>query len=330
MKTPSEIDNEVVQGEQRVSALVGDRLCASCFYNLTGQPVLREPHYNMLIVRCPECGSVASVQEYPLLGRWSRRWAMLIAASWLLCLVILAAISAGIVAGLASEVSTASSYSMATFIADRNLEWQTQQATQQTGANPMAAFVQQFGGYPGGQSSPYSNIDETWWSQQDPKALLAAAGGWFHAADWAALYLWVWYVLPLLLMGAVWSVASVNRRGWRQYPIIVIIGAVAGVFLLIGHFSQSAWFPWRGWLTAIEIAEPLIGLPFLLATFAYSLMVLALGLLVGRKIARMIVRALLPLRLISSLSFLWIADDLAPPSISDRHHTRASHKAGQP
>ena len=63
-----------------VSILVGDRLCTKCGYNLTGQPVLREPHYEMLIVRCPECGAVAALQEYPVLGRWAGRWAALLAA----------------------------------------------------------------------------------------------------------------------------------------------------------------------------------------------------------------------------------------------------------
>ena len=70
--------------EQRISTLVGDRLCIKCGYNLTGQHVLREPHYEMLIVRCPECATVASMQEYPLLGRWAGRWAALAAGLWFL------------------------------------------------------------------------------------------------------------------------------------------------------------------------------------------------------------------------------------------------------
>ena len=61
--------------EERVSALDGDRLCTNCHYNLIGQPVLREPYYQMFIVRCPECATVAALQEFPPLGRWSHRWA---------------------------------------------------------------------------------------------------------------------------------------------------------------------------------------------------------------------------------------------------------------
>ena len=71
---------EITKGtrtEERVSVTYGDRLCTHCHYNLIGQPVLREPYYSMLIVRCPECGTVAAMQEYPQLGRWANRWSVI-------------------------------------------------------------------------------------------------------------------------------------------------------------------------------------------------------------------------------------------------------------
>ena len=58
-----------------VSVLTGDRACISCGFNLVGQQVTREPVYGMLLVRCPECNTAASLQEYPLLGKWASRWA---------------------------------------------------------------------------------------------------------------------------------------------------------------------------------------------------------------------------------------------------------------
>ena len=72
--------------EVRISVVTGDRLCARCAYNLTGQLVTREPHYGLLIVRCPECATVASIQEYPLLGRWANRWGAVLAV---VCLIFL-------------------------------------------------------------------------------------------------------------------------------------------------------------------------------------------------------------------------------------------------
>ena len=43
--------------------VTGDRFCTGCNYNLIGQRVVREEHYSLFIVRCPECATVASVQD---------------------------------------------------------------------------------------------------------------------------------------------------------------------------------------------------------------------------------------------------------------------------
>ena len=50
--------------ETRVDVLSGDRCCARCGFNLYGQTIIREPHYGLLMVRCPECGTAAAMQEY--------------------------------------------------------------------------------------------------------------------------------------------------------------------------------------------------------------------------------------------------------------------------
>ena len=95
-------DEQVQVKEQHVSVIVGDRLCVHCGYNLTGQNIYREPHYDLLIARCPECGSVASVLEYPVLGRWANRWAAVIAALWVVVLLAVWLGSAGVgIAGMA-------------------------------------------------------------------------------------------------------------------------------------------------------------------------------------------------------------------------------------
>ncbi|HED53526.1 MAG TPA: hypothetical protein ENJ00_04925, partial [Phycisphaerales bacterium] len=49
------------------SVVLGDRLCVACAYNLRGQPVYRESEYGLYLVRCPECGTPAAIQEYPML-----------------------------------------------------------------------------------------------------------------------------------------------------------------------------------------------------------------------------------------------------------------------
>lgn len=109
---------------QRVSVLIGDRFCATCGFNLVGQTVVREPHYHMLMVRCPECGTAAAMQEYPMLGRWANRWARVLAV---LLVLVLTAFTIG--ASFACwGVSMPPVYAMVQPLADRlgeeHVKWQ--------------------------------------------------------------------------------------------------------------------------------------------------------------------------------------------------------------
>ena len=52
--------------------MTGDRFCTKCGYNLVGQEIVREKHYELLIVRCPECATVTGLQDYPRLGTWPK------------------------------------------------------------------------------------------------------------------------------------------------------------------------------------------------------------------------------------------------------------------
>lgn len=102
---PDPPPSPALTADQRVSTLVGDRLCVTCGFNLTSQTVVREPHYRMLIVRCPECATIASLQEFPLLGRWAARWGALLAALWLLVMILFTLGTAGAIFGISLGVS---------------------------------------------------------------------------------------------------------------------------------------------------------------------------------------------------------------------------------
>jgi hypothetical protein len=93
--------------ERRVSVLTADRMCTTCGYNLVGQVVVRERHYGMLIVRCPECAAVASVQEYPLLGRWAGRWGAILATLWFILLLGMWPATSAIVLGWTAVAAVA-------------------------------------------------------------------------------------------------------------------------------------------------------------------------------------------------------------------------------
>lgn len=72
---------------ERLGMLQSDRACIKCAYNLIGQDIIREPHYRMAVIRCPECGTVTTMQEYPLLGQWANRWAIALGVLWAIMLL---------------------------------------------------------------------------------------------------------------------------------------------------------------------------------------------------------------------------------------------------
>lgn len=120
--------------DERVSTLVGDRLCIGCGFNFAGQPVVREPHYKMLIVRCPECGTVASLQEFPVLGKWASRFGSILAAAWLLAMLFLMLGTAGAIFGMSVGVSTAASSPLTEYLSKEHSRWSKSRREEQNGA----------------------------------------------------------------------------------------------------------------------------------------------------------------------------------------------------
>ncbi len=278
--------------DERVSELVGDRLCTGCGYNLTGQPVVREAHYQMLIVRCPECGTVASVQEYPLLGRWAGRWAMALAAAWLGCALVLFLGTAGVLAASAKSVGRSASMPLVTKV--NQLQTERYRVAQQSGAaNPYGA----------GSSVAAGEIE----------AMVADSGGWAKASDWGAMRGWAWLGPIVFCIGCLLATFFMHLRA--RWLIVLGFAAtlLAATFIAISDAnSRATYAAYGGW--PYQMALDRIGPPFTYGSLVFAFMCLAAGLRFGRPIARGMIRALLPPRLRSSLALLWLADGLAPPS----------------
>ncbi len=99
---------------ETLAYLENDRFCEKCAYNLRGQPVRREPATQLLLCRCPECGSYAPANHVsPALNAWVRRLAMLLWGVWLIvCLYLLVGVAGAMVAcmvGVSDELEHLSS-----------------------------------------------------------------------------------------------------------------------------------------------------------------------------------------------------------------------------
>ncbi len=288
------------QHEQRVSVLVGDRLCINCGYNLTGQAVLREPHYQMLIVRCPECATIASMQEYPLLGRWANRWAGVAAALWLGFLLIMWVGSGAAMFGVAMWAEQLAPLKYADQL---QLQWQQWAANQM----PSTAPVRRMG--ISGSTTDFSS----WWALQDPAAKLSAAGGPLAAMDWKLMLLGSPWLMVPLIFGVFWAVALMNRKrvGLLIWGLMVMLvaGAFAALAIAAIRDDGRSGYAWSGHF----IAEQQVGPTALLMGLILQMPAMALGLIIGRPFARTMVRILLPPRLRNSLAMLWLCDDKPLP-----------------
>lgn len=292
--------------EKRVSTLAGNRLCTKCGYNLIGQSVVREPHYDMLMVRCSECGSVASIQEYPLLGRWAVRWAMLIAALWFALSTLFLLATSGMLYGFGNSITTIAIYPYAKSIAELQVEWYEAQDTQ-TQQQQMFQYQISQGAY------PYINIDQTWWSTQDPQALLTSSGGWSKVGQWPSASIWIPLSLYVFLAGCFWAVLLTHlRRFWLILFCFLPIG-LSAVFGAMYYSSDNYLLANWGWFTAQDIANDQLGMIFFNIANALMLIPLLMGIIFGRSIVRLLIRMLLPHRLRNSLAILWISDGLEPP-----------------
>lgn len=294
-----------VRMEKRVSTIVGDRLCTNCGYNLTGQPIVRESHYDMLMVRCPECGTVASVQEYPLLGRWAGRMAMLVAAIWFAATSVFVLATSGLIFGSGIGFADQASRPFALIIAQLHQDWLEQQDPN--------SVAQQLQWQISQQVHIYATLDSTWLSNNDGAALLAQSGGWWSAATWPGIGTWGWMCACAFFDGCFWAVLLAHlRRPWLMLFGLLPVGIAvtfAALYYSTDGTSMSVW----GWTTAQEVASEQLGMIYYGLAIGVMLIPLYLGLMYGRAIIRLLIRLLLPPRLRNSLALLWIVDGLSPP-----------------
>lgn len=333
---------------ERVAIVSGDRVCGSCGFNLHGQHVVREEHYAMLMVRCPECGQVASLHEYPVLGPWAKRLGFLLAGVWLLVMLAALGATAGalmggtlisseaMLSGVTREISAAHAKHAEERLKEVDAEiakLQTQQedsvlALSRKGTAPetdQVAYAQrsanlatlstqrqtwQWMSQQG--SMPNSWIDDEWWKASTDKAQIVS--GLWRSIDWRTSS---WTLLGAGLMplvaGVFWAITSPRWRGRTMllaWVVLVLFGAGGLVYAMAMRLIINEMQMWVGikMTQASGLARELTGLTPTIMTFAVMGLLLLLAMRFGRALARLAVRALLPPRMRASLAYLWWCD----------------------
>lgn len=297
--------------EQRTGEVRGDRLCLKCGFNLHGQSILREPHYNLLIVRCPECATVAGLQEYPSLGRWARRWAFVLAGVYALIVFV-----AFVVAGLASggvTLATAEEFEreVASHVAAEHRAWfqSTDQATvlRNSYPNQQAAVTQTITSV--GNWGSWAAVNEQWWRTEGEQKVREVIGR--STAARASIVLAL-TLIPLggVVMGMVFASLLPGLRGMRLVLIPVLVGLVAGAMsstIRLASMGPPATFV-EGYVRAVTLAREIVPQTSWLVLLGLLLIGLTVGAFIGRGVVRLVIRLLLPPRVAASLSYLWEAD----------------------
>lgn len=341
---------------ERIAVVSGDRACGSCGFNLHGQNVVREEHYDMLMVRCPECGQVASLHEYPVLGPWAKRVGFVLAAVWLL--VMLAAVGATIgalmggsiiaseaaMSGVTRDISAAharhaeerlkeidSEIAKLQSLQDDSVlalsrkgaapeEDQTVYAQRSVNLATLSSQRQTWQWMSQQGSMPNSWVEEDWWKAHQDKSEFTQ--GFWRSIDWRISF---WTLVGTGLMpltaGVFWAVTAPRWRGRSRllaWFVFTLLGVAGMVYATIMRLTFNDMQVWSGMKVtqASSLARELLGLTPTILAFAAMSLLLLFSMRFGRAWARLAVRALLPPRLRASFSFLWLCDGKDMPRAS--------------
>lgn len=279
------------QEQPTTDQIRADRACVGCGFNLYGQTVTREAHYGLAIARCPECGTVAALQQYPAMTHWVNRFRMIIAAIYVLLLVAFFVGSTVGVSAFAFGASSVASENLRRHLSDSNQAWNEQQDTQQTTT---------------GLPFYTSNLSQEYIEEEFPNAIEDFGPLWGNMdPEWIIVL--VPAVMVCFTIGVFWSVALLGASRKRTLLVPLISCAIGCSFIIAANRPDynNAWI----WNLAHELYIPSMTPVVILIEFV----ALACGVWLGRKLARFTVRVALPPRSRVPLSILWSRDGLELP-----------------
>jgi hypothetical protein len=305
-------DTTTTKAEVRLGDVRGDRLCVRCGFNLHGQTILREPHYGLFIVRCPECSGVTSLQEYPVLGRWAKRWGFMLAAAYVLIVVGLLLASGVAAGGFAAAMAYQHRVEVCNRIGALHRAWfeRTGQVTIAINASPLNAnlasttqsYVQSWG--------PFAAVSTEWWNAEGRDAVNAQRDRGVSTLTGEVLGGCAAASAAAVTVGCVFASILPGLRRVRLLLVPLAVLFVGSVLILVipepGLFIPPPWLP--GYVTAGTLVDEVLIPHLRLMLLAGLVGFVALGVFVGRPLCRGLLRLFLPPKYAGAFSFLWECD----------------------
>ena len=279
-----------------------DRACAGCGFNLYGQSVTKEAHYGLAIARCPECGTVAALQQYPAMTHWVNRFRLILGAIYIFLLLSVFAGSTIGISAFAFAGSRLASENLASFLMDDLNTWIAAKEAAQAETQPLNGLP-----VPANTVRRYtSNLTPEYMAFGLHDAL-ERYGSYWGTMNREWIVLMVPACVACAALGMFWSVALLGATRRRALLIPLISCLIGGAFI-IGANSPDNTYPWvsdYAHQLYIPTMTPLI--------LAIEFIALAFGIFVGRMFSRFVVRLALPPRARVPLGILWARDGLEMP-----------------
>ncbi len=336
MTEPDDSSRPSASGASEFAEIRADRACIGCGFNLFGQSVSKEDHYGLAICRCPECGTVAALQSYPAMSHWVNRFRAIIASIWITTLIAAFLAHTMAITGMAQGASNLAGQQMSEYIGEAHYLWEKAKEEAAQAANPTPAAqtttTPTIPGLPAGttvvtnngtttingvvvaQSSTTTSPNQYRWTWLDSEWIdkhldqtIASRGGLVKNISNEFLVMFIPGAIVSILIGIYWSITLLN--GSRKRALLVpLIASVIAIALSIAFSVVDTGTVFASSLTQ-DLYSRIVGPFFITVLFLLS----ALGIFIGRMIARWVVLMALPPRSRVPMSILWTADGKALP-----------------
>lgn len=272
-----------------------DRACAGCGFNLFGQSVTKEEHYGLAIARCPECGTVAALQQYPVMTHWVNRFRLIIGAIYVLILVGAFVASTAAISGFTFGATNIASQNLAEHIAFQYGSWSSRQSNATGQGTAPAAWTYR-----------YSNLEQEFVETQLGQ-VMGLYGNLWDNADRE----WVIIMIPMLCVcfgvGVFWSVTLLGST--RKRAVLLPLASCLIAAALIVAINKPDPLNASVNQYATQLYVPII-VPIVLSLALSTMM---FGVWIGRIFARFMIVLALPPRSRVPFSIFWTRDGLELP-----------------
>lgn len=269
---------------ERFAHMETDVFCEGCGYNLHGQPVHRDERLGLMVCRCPECGRFhAAGHGTAATSVWMSRLAAGLLLLWILLVLgvaTLAVVGFGVLQAFPVDTMTTGT-------------WSTRDGKEiENKVGPNGTYAWYFAG----TMEPVAHQDVFYLRFVRPNMLPTTSAVLMFNSIYGSVNAGIGFASGMLLVTFLWH--------WprRRYYIAVLVPLIIAMFLVVSYWLDLTYSSIQGW-TMSQFARWAI---------VQSLFV-AIGIRIGRPLARLLLRMFVPPKPRHHFAFLWQIDGKTPP-----------------